>query len=266
MQPIHLSRRFFAAILFALAPLAAARPLAAQVEGTGNVRGRAYAAADRTPIAYALVRLSPAGAGGRARTALTDQEGAFAFAAVAPGTYRLSLERIGYQSEATEPFALAAGDVVERRLESRPTAIALAPLVANPECRTSADLERNPRLAALWQETRKALETTLAFVDGYYYTYELRQYWSTDAENARLDSLVRRVVNDPRAPLPNRDRRGWGRSGPLDLELEIPDGREILDHEIGTLITAPAQVMVGEDMTGNRFTGRVVALQTRCHL
>ncbi|MFL5383500.1 MAG: carboxypeptidase-like regulatory domain-containing protein [Longimicrobiaceae bacterium] len=85
------------ALLF-IATCAAITPRDALAQ-TGEVHGRAYAAADRGPIAYALIRLSNVGVAGAGRTALSDQEGAFAFAAVEPGTYRLSLERIGYATE-----------------------------------------------------------------------------------------------------------------------------------------------------------------------
>jgi hypothetical protein len=201
----------------------------AQAAGTGEVHGRAYAAADRAPIAYALIRLSIVGAAGTGRTALSDQQGAFAFPAVAPGTYRLSLERIGYATELSETFTVAAGERVERMLASRPNAIALAPLVATPECRTARDLERNPQLAALWREARKAIETTRAFQDAYAYSYQQRLYWSEESVNARLDSSVSVVANDPRVPWENRDRAGWGRTSRFYLNLEVPDGREILD-------------------------------------
>jgi len=221
--------RTAATLLAVAATLFATRGAAAQAMGTGDVRGHAYAAADRSPISYALVRLSPADAPGRGRTAISDAGGAFTFAAVAPGTYRLTLERIGYTSERSEPFTVGAGEVVERNLASRPTAIALQAVVATPECRTAADLDQNPRLAALWNEARKGLETTQAFADGYVYTYQQRQYWTTDAENAPLDSLITAILNDPRLPRPDRDRRGWGRATRLRLDLEIPDGREILN-------------------------------------
>ncbi|MFL5386979.1 MAG: carboxypeptidase-like regulatory domain-containing protein [Longimicrobiaceae bacterium] len=217
--------RLSAALL--AAACAALAPGAASAQATGSVHGRAYAAADRAPIAYALIRLSSVGAAGAGRTALSDQEGAFAFAAVAPGTYRLSLERIGYATEVSEPFAVAAGQSVERVLASRPNAIALAPLVATPECRTARDLELNPRLAALWREARKAIETTRAFQDAYAYSYEQRLYWAEENARTRMDSSV--VVNDPRVPWPNRDRAGWGRASRFNLNLEVPDGREILD-------------------------------------
>jgi hypothetical protein len=218
-----------AATLSAVAAILAAHGAAAQAVGTGDVRGRAYTAAERTPISYALIRLAPADAPGRGRTAISDAEGGFAFAAVAPGTYRLTLERIGYASETSEPFAVAAGEVVERNLASRPNAIALQPIVATPECRTAADLDRNPQLAALWAEARKGIETTRAFEDGYAYSYEQRQYTATDVPDAPLDSAVSVVVNDPRVPWRSRDRGGWGRASRFQLRLEVPDGREILD-------------------------------------
>jgi hypothetical protein len=180
-------------------------------------------------VSYALIRLSPADATGPARTVLSDASGAFAFTAVAPGTYRLTLERIGYSSEASEPFAVASGEIVERSLASRPTAIALQAIVATPECRTNADLDRNPALAALWREARKAVEASTAFADAYAYSYEQRQYSTTNVDDAPVDSLVSRVVNDPRVPRPNRDRQGWGRASTFQLHLEVPDGREILD-------------------------------------
>lgn len=225
--------RLAAALLIAILHTLAVRDAAAQENGTGGVRGRAYAQADRAPVAYALVRLTPTD-GGPGRTALSDREGVFVFASVAPGSYRLSLERIGYASEVSEPFAVAKGEVVERTLASRPRAIALAPVIATPECRTSRDLEQNPRLAALWREVRKAMETSLAFADGYYYTYEQRQYWTNDLADAPVDSLVSVVVNDPRLPFENRDRRGWGRMNPLHLRLEVPDGREVMSSSFLT--------------------------------
>ncbi|MFL5539867.1 MAG: carboxypeptidase-like regulatory domain-containing protein [Longimicrobiaceae bacterium] len=235
MRPTRPLVRLAALLLAAL--FASTAPRAALAQATGSVHGRAYAAADRAPIAYALIRLSDVGVAGAGRTALSDQQGAFAFAAVAPGTYRLSLERIGYATEVSEPFTVGPGENVERVLASRPSAIALAPLVATPECRTARDLDRNPRLAALWREARKAIETTRAFQDGYAYAYEQRLYWSTNAPDAPLDSSVSRVVNDPRVPWENRDRTqyswgwggGWGWANRMDLHLEVPDGREILD-------------------------------------
>ncbi|SOD02482.1 Carboxypeptidase regulatory-like domain-containing protein [bacterium JGI 053] len=230
MPPIPLSR-LAATLLVAASASLAPRISAAQAVGMGSIRGRAYAAAERTPVAYALIRLTiPGDSAGRGRTAISDAQGAFAFAAVVPGTYRLSLERIGYTAEATEPFAVAEGEVVERNLASRSTAVALAPIVATEECRSAADLGRNPQLAALWGEALKAIETSRAFTDGYLYSYEQHQSWSADNDEAPVQTRVSRIVNDPRQRRPaDRDHGGWGNANALGLYLDVPEGREILD-------------------------------------
>ncbi|HSU12940.1 carboxypeptidase-like regulatory domain-containing protein [Longimicrobium sp.] len=197
--------------------------------GTGMVRGRVTGAADRAPVSYALVRLAPVGTGAPPRTALTDAEGAFAFAAVAPGTYRLQLERIGFGSEATEAFTVAADQTVERDIRSAPRAVAIQGIVATAECRTAGNLAQSPSLAALWAEAVKAVETRRAFDDAYHYEFDMRQYSSYSERNGgALDSVVRHVTMDPRNRM-DRNRSGWGRVSPQRMTLEIPDGHEILD-------------------------------------
>jgi len=231
MPPIPRLFRLAALLLVAASASLAPNAAAAQAVGMGGIRGRAYAATERTPVAYALIRLTtPGDSAGRGRTAISDAEGVFTFAAVTPGTYRLSLERIGYTAEASEPFAVVAGEVVERNLASRPTAIALAPIVATEECRSAADLGRNPQLAALWGEALKAIETSRAFTDGYVYSYEQHQSWSADNDEAPVQTRVSRIVNDPRRRRPaDRDHGGWGNATALYLHLDVPEGREILD-------------------------------------
>jgi Carboxypeptidase regulatory-like domain len=231
MRPILRRSELAATLLVAAFASITPRAAAAQVVGMGSVRGRAYAAAERTPVAYALIRLTLAGdSAGRGRTAISDAEGVFTFTTVVPGTYRLTLERIGYTSEVSEPFAVAAGEVVERDLASRPYAVALAAITVTPECRSAADLDGNPELAALWGEALKAIETSRAFTDGYVYTYEQHQSWSADRDEAPLQTQVSRIVNDPRRrPTTNRDHGGWGNATALFLHLDVPEGREILD-------------------------------------
>jgi hypothetical protein len=231
MRPILRLSRLAATLLVAASSAIASNAAAAQAVGMGGIRGRAYAAAERTPVAYALIRLTtPGDSTGRGRTAISDAEGVFTFSAVVPGTYRLSLERIGYTAEATEPFAVAVGEVVERNLASRPTAVALAPIVATDECRSAADLGRNRQLAALWGEALKAIETSRAFTDGYIYSYEQQQSWSADNDEAPVQTRVSRIVNDPRRrPPTDRDHGGWGNANTLGLHLDVPEGREILD-------------------------------------
>ncbi|HEX6750547.1 MAG TPA: carboxypeptidase-like regulatory domain-containing protein [Longimicrobium sp.] len=215
------------AIALLLVLLAAGRA-AAQV-GMGSVRGRVVAASDGAVVSYALVRLASAEGGAPARSALTDAEGAFSFAAVVPGTYRLSLERVGYSSEATDAFAVAAEQTVERVIRSAPRAVAIRPIVATAECRTAENLERYPDLAALWNEAVKGMEARRAFDATYHYEFDQRQYATMTRRNGgALDSTVEHVVRDPRNPV-NRNRSGWGTVRRDRMRLEIPDGTEILD-------------------------------------
>jgi hypothetical protein len=226
------SFRFRAALAWLTAILLAgplAPALRAQAAGAGRVQGSVRLEGERTPVAYALVRLSLEGGGAPVRSALTDEQGAFQFAAVLPGRYRISLERIGLRSEASEVFSVAAGETVERSLVSRPQAVSIPGITATPECRTRTDLTANPRLAALWEEARKGIETTRAFREAYAYAFEQRQYWSPDRDDAPVDSLISRVINDPRRPPPNRDRRGWGEMSIGRIHLGVPDDREIID-------------------------------------
>jgi hypothetical protein len=221
---VMMPRRTWVALLIAF--FAASR---AAAQGTGEVRGHVYAAADRAPVAYALVRLVPVASGAAPRRALTDAGGAFGFAAVAPGTYRLSLERIGFAAEQTDAFAVAAGQTVSRDIGSAPRAVAIQGIVATADCRTGPDLPRDPSLAALWNEARKGVETRRAFDDAYHYEFDARQYSTySEVRGGALDSLVRHVILDPRTRV-DRNRSGWGHVSRTGMMLEIPDGREILD-------------------------------------
>lgn len=203
----------------------------AAAQGTATVRGRVFGAADRAPVSYALVRLAPAGSDAAGRTALTDASGAFVFAGVAPGTYRLRLERIGFAAEATDAFTIAAGETVERDIRSAPRAVAIPGIVATADCPTAENLSRYPALATLWNEAVKAVETRRAFDDAYHYEFDMRQYSSYSERNGgALDSVVRHVTMDPRSRV-DRNRAGWGRVSPQRMTLEIPDGHEILDPE-----------------------------------
>ncbi|HET6232860.1 MAG TPA: carboxypeptidase-like regulatory domain-containing protein [Longimicrobiaceae bacterium] len=158
-----------APVLLLLAVLAFARTAAAQQNGT--VTGRAVAAEDGSPIALSLVKLAPA-AGGETRTALTDTAGAFRFGDVPAGRYVLRVERIGFSTAPSAVFPVAEGQTVDQTLRSVSRAVVLAALTAvsgGPACYTGERLAQQPRLAALWAETRKAAETRREFEARYAY-------------------------------------------------------------------------------------------------
>ncbi|HEX8244477.1 MAG TPA: carboxypeptidase-like regulatory domain-containing protein, partial [Longimicrobium sp.] len=163
------------------------------------------------------------------RTALTDAGGGFSFAAVAPGSYRLRLERIGYAAEQTDAFAVAAGETVERDMRSDPRAVSIQRIVATADCRSAENLAQDAALAALWNEAMKGMETRRAFDDAYHYEFDANQYATASLRNGgAMDSLKRHVVMDPRTRM-DRNRSGWGQVSRRSMRLEVPDGREILD-------------------------------------
>ncbi|HEX6750545.1 MAG TPA: carboxypeptidase-like regulatory domain-containing protein [Longimicrobium sp.] len=212
-----------------IALVAIASPALAQ--GTGRVQGRAYASSDRAPVAYALVRLVSVGSGARPRTVLSDSSGAFAFPDVPAGTYRLSLERIGFAAERTEPFAVPAGGTVRRDLGSVPRAVAIPKLVVTPLCLTGADVAQDSALAALLAEAQKGIETRRAFDAAYRYEFNTAQWFARGGSRPKnVQWEVSHVVMDPRTRV-DREREGWGTASMLGMSLEIPDGREILEPE-----------------------------------
>jgi len=93
-----------AAVIVALAGGQAA-PAA---EPPGRLAGRVTAEGTNAPIASARVILMPAarpaGRFGPPAQTITDQEGRFAFERVAPGEYRVDVQKAGY-APLSDPFA-----------------------------------------------------------------------------------------------------------------------------------------------------------------
>lgn len=123
-----------------------------------TVLGTAVDAADGRPIRGAFVLLESAEGEERAR-GLTTADGAFRLATARPGTYRLRLERIGFEDLVTEPFRLEAGERMSRHLEVNVRPVELSAVEVRggePRCGTPAD--EAVELGRVWDEARKALE------------------------------------------------------------------------------------------------------------
>ena len=161
------SRRILLAALCAFFSASAAR---AQ---TAVVQGRALAT-DGAPVPLSVVRLLPA-AGGQGRTALTDARGAFRFDTVAPGSYRLRMERIGYTAPPSAVFAVADGATSEQTLRAALQAVVLEGISSGrPACYTGDRLGEVPAVQALWREAVKGVEQRRAFAAQYAYRYNQR--------------------------------------------------------------------------------------------
>ncbi|HEX5726933.1 MAG TPA: carboxypeptidase-like regulatory domain-containing protein, partial [Longimicrobiaceae bacterium] len=224
---IHALRRPVFGLLFLLA-----LPAAAQ-EPFGAVAGRALDEAG-APVPLSLVRLEPAG-GGEERSVLSDEAGAFRFDSVAPGEYRLRLERIGYTAEPTPPFRVDAGRTVEQALRAVLRPVQLAGISANPNaCYTAARLADAPDLEALWREAQKGAETRRGFQRRYAFRYDLR---IRGVGHVRLfrDQQVRQDTTLYSHPDSVRARReGYGRQTSKSIAIRIPDELDLLEEDFLT--------------------------------
>jgi hypothetical protein len=80
--------------------LSQAAPTAAQAPTTGRIAGRVTLEGVNTPIAGARVTLlsatRPTGPMGMPPQTLTDEDGRFVFARLAPGGYRMQVQKTGF--------------------------------------------------------------------------------------------------------------------------------------------------------------------------
>lgn len=163
-----------------------------------TVRGRLSEAETGIAIQGALVALLSVDRDSVHAGVITDSSGAFVLAA-APGRWRLRAERIGHGSILTEPIELAATSDTTIFLEAPVEALRLGPLDVTTDSRGCAPRVDGGATAALWEETRKALENAI---------------WASEQDLMRYDALLHVRRLDPRS-LEVRDettelRRGAG--------------------------------------------------------
>lgn len=155
------------------------------------VRGRVTALEDGSPIRGAFVHLVDAG-GERRAGALSGAFGDYTLAAPEAGSYRVRVEFIGRQSAERGPFTLEKGETVEwsPALPPRPLEVPAIEVEGIRRCAVGA--EEGSRVAALWEEARKAFEIAVWAEDRDLFRYELVHY------RRELDPDGRRVVEERR--------------------------------------------------------------------
>ncbi len=154
--------------LFWAFTVAATSPLHGQV-----VRGVLVDAEHGGGISGAMANLvAPDGA-------VTDQgltrapSGTFQLRAPSPGTYRVTVERIGYASAHSDFIALDVGDTVTIRIAAHMEAISLEGVTAETEPRCEVRPEDGLAVARVWNEARKALAAAAWTQDMGMYEYDL---------------------------------------------------------------------------------------------
>ncbi len=196
-----------ATCLLGVAPLVAQAPTVTGVlveEGTSN--GVAGA------TVYLLASTSTAVA-----VSLSDGDGSFRLEAPAPGFYRLRVERIGFEAEASDEFEIAADGRSDLMMALRVTPILLDPLSVSAERVCEVRLDDGGALVAVWSEARKALMATMVGAgrtDVAYLIELLEKDLAADlfVESARADTLmVTGIHGFEFVPVEELGRSGWGR-------------------------------------------------------
>jgi hypothetical protein len=241
-MPLLRSSRLLSAVrLLALAVAVLLSSAAALRAQDGTVTGHVWAERPGEALPFVLVGLTDAASGARLRTLITDSSGTFTFGAVAPGSYRLVVDRIGFERQQSGVVEVRDGATVRHDFTGQQRVVAIAPITATVGCYTVDRLGQDSALAAVWNEARKGVETRLAFDRQYAYAFDMRQRtvaWPVRGVLTVRDSATETYVNDPalaeqvaRRRRELRRERGYGFTNGRVLQLEMPDESELLDDD-----------------------------------
>jgi hypothetical protein len=147
-----------------------------------TVRGELVEETLGAPIEGAFVVLVDAG-GEQVVAMLTNAVGRFVLEAPSPGRYQLKAERIGYESYTSPDLDLQMGQVLDYRMTMpvRPVELALISVEGERQCNIRK--AEGERVAAVWEEARKALTTAV---------------WTEKERNFRFTVQVWERLLDPR--------------------------------------------------------------------
>ena len=231
---------------------------------TSVVQGQARAEEGGAPVQFALVRLVRADASplpsDTPPQGITDADGRYRFDGVAPGRYRVQLQRIGFQPLLSDPVQVAAGQTVQLDLRVASKPLVLPPVTVTAEvCVPGKKLKEYPQIQTLWQQARDgaAVRTELMA--------RFRYYVSSHEESSGLNAdgspapgtLDQRYLSDPKWAVRNATRnreRGLSRGyyAPND-GFYVPNELDVLHDDFlktHCLVTAAAH---GAGEVGLRF-------------
>lgn len=210
--------------------------LAAGEASAQTVLGTAVDASNGAPVGGAFVLLTDVG-GEEVVRGLTTERGTFRLNAPGPGTYRISLERIGFADLATEPFELGQGETLSRRLDVAGQPIELGRItVSGGPARCGGPPADALELSRVWGEARKALEATAWTDRQSYYRFDvllIRRQLDRDGE-ARGEPRYEPIRVYGRHPFrsvqaSDLSMGGWvQRQGARGLKFFAPDAEVLL--------------------------------------
>ena len=253
---------FAALLIFGISGAPDAMSQKAAVEGV--VRAEEGGA----PVEFALVRLfradsSPLPAENPPQ-GMTNAEGRYRFDGLAPGRYRVQLQRIGFRPLLSDPVQVAAGETVQLDLRVASQPLVLPPVTVTADvCVTATKLTEHPQLQTLWQQARDGASVRTELMARFRYhvlsheeSYELK----ADGPTAP-GTLDQTYFSDPKWAVKNAARnreqrlsRGYyGPTNEFGDGFHVPNELDVLhDDFLKTHCLVPAAVRgVGE--VGLRF-------------
>lgn len=150
-----------------------------------EVRGRVVEEGPGEPVPGAWLELEDEEGVERAST-MAGEDGVFRLPAPEAGTYRVHVERIGFRSWTSDPFDLAEGETLSRRLELPVRPVELDGIVATGERRCRIRPERAGEAAQLWREARKALRAAAWTEEHGGLRFEVRTWRRVLSEDLRI--------------------------------------------------------------------------------
>jgi hypothetical protein len=176
----------------------------AALDQTAVVEGQARAEAGGAPVQFALVRLVRADAGvvpsDTPPQGITNAEGRYRFDGVAPGRYRVELQRIGFLPVLSDPVNVAAGETVRLDLRVPSQPLVLPPITVKAEvCVTAQGLKEHPQLQMLWQQARDGASVRAELMARYRYHVLMREETlALKADGTPVGTLDQPRVSEPK--------------------------------------------------------------------
>ena len=161
------------------------------------VEVRLHEEATRQPVSGAVVTLVQDSTS--VVRALTNEDGRAAMRA-APGTYRIKINRIGFQVMLTEPFALGVSETVRREIALASLRIVLPEQVVRGETQCNAQTREGELAGALWEQIRTALTANVLTQSQWAVPLRVQEFQRTlerDLTVTKEQAVRTRVVRGP---------------------------------------------------------------------
>ena len=185
-------------------------------------------------------------AGEAVQADFTAADGVFSFATPSAGEYRIRVERIGYANWVTEPYVLAAGQILSITVEVPRLPVRLGDLRVEVTGSCLDDPRQGAALATVWEEARKALETAVWAEDRGELTFTLTEYERTldPGSLVTLESRTRMRRNVPLPPFRS-----------LPARQLATEGYAVVDRDSSVFYAPDATVLLSEQFRDTHCFG-----------